>query len=329
MVDALHSVLGLVKDLLPVSTGGPLPLTPRIPDVPAFLDRLVSLLESPDSESTSDRTSAELRRREQEKAREALRKDLEERLRQLPQDGSAVQANQQIRILLERLNATPAMRTAAPPPPPAGEHEEVPVEAAVDPAPEAPSQPFAGSVPAPPTALPDARVAPTLPPPPGMPADPVAAPAAAMDGGEDGPVPASPPVADKADYIDRMVQGARVALARGAARMRLVLRPPHLGDLRVDLSVRDRVIQAEVRAETPAAKELILANLASLREALESQGLRMGEFRVNVDPSFRQAPGDTHGSASTAVSGSAASSEGAVPRPTVRSVGPHLLDVRA
>lgn len=94
---------------------------------------------------------------------------------------------------------------------------------------------------------------------------------------------------DRAELVDRIVKAARLTQSRGSARIKIALNPPHLGDLKVDLSVRNKVLQGTLQAENVAAKELLLSQLPQLREALEQQGLQVGDFQVQVDPSFQQA----------------------------------------
>lgn len=106
-------------------------------------------------------------------------------------------------------------------------------------------------------------------------------------------LPAPPASAgDRAEFVDRIVKAAKLTQSRGAARIKIVLNPPNLGELRVDLSVRQHVLHGTLQAESVAAKDLILSNLQSLREGLEGQGIRVGEFSVQVDPSFQQAQQD-------------------------------------
>lgn len=106
-------------------------------------------------------------------------------------------------------------------------------------------------------------------------------------------LPALPASAgDRAEFVDRIVKAVKLTQSRGAARIKIVLNPPNLGELRVDLSVRQHVLHGTLQAESVAAKDLILSNLQSLREGLEGQGIRVGEFSVQVDPSFQQAQQD-------------------------------------
>lgn len=102
------------------------------------------------------------------------------------------------------------------------------------------------------------------------------------------PAPGSD-AADRADLIERVVRASRLAQSRGAARIRIVLEPPELGQIKVDLAVRQHVVTGKLQAESAAARDLILAHLGSLKEALESQGIPVGDFQVNVENAFEQA----------------------------------------
>ena len=44
MENVVRSALGLVKHLLPVSAGNVFPVVPRLPDIPSFLDDLLTVL---------------------------------------------------------------------------------------------------------------------------------------------------------------------------------------------------------------------------------------------------------------------------------------------
>ncbi len=71
--------------------------------------------------------------------------------------------------------------------------------------------------------------------------------------------------------------------------MRIVLNPPNLGSLRVNLVVRDHVLHGTILAESLAARDLILDHLPQLKENLQQQGVQVGELEVNVEQGNEQA----------------------------------------
>jgi flagellar hook-length control protein FliK len=64
--------------------------------------------------------------------------------------------------------------------------------------------------------------------------------------------------------------------------LRISLRPAALGELRIELSVRGSVLRARVLTASEEARALILGRLDELRDILESQGIRVRDFRVDV-----------------------------------------------
>ena len=123
---------------------------------------------------------------------------------------------------------------------------------------------------------------------------------------------------------------ARLAQGRGASRMTMFLRPPHLGGLRISLTISRGVLHVAFQVENPAAKGLILSQLSSLKKALENLGMEVGELGVDVDLPFsgeKRGGGEaTRPALSPALSTSAdAESDPAA----IRSMHPQLIDVMA
>ncbi len=72
--------------------------------------------------------------------------------------------------------------------------------------------------------------------------------------------------------------------------MRIVLNPPNMGSLRVNLVVRNHVLHGTILAESLAARDLILDHLPQLKENLQQQGVQVGELEVNVEQGNEQTP---------------------------------------
>ena len=64
--------------------------------------------------------------------------------------------------------------------------------------------------------------------------------------------------------------------------LRLRLRPPELGSLRLEVSLQDGNLSARIETETQAAKTLLLDQLPQLRDRLAEQGFRVARFDVDV-----------------------------------------------
>ncbi len=63
--------------------------------------------------------------------------------------------------------------------------------------------------------------------------------------------------------------------------MTIRLDPPALGRLRVEVEIMRNVCNARIMADDPAAKASLLQGLPQLREALETQGLKLEGFTVD------------------------------------------------
>lgn len=100
------------------------------------------------------------------------------------------------------------------------------------------------------------------------------------------------PAGLSSDALRRVADAGHVAQARGASRIRLTLRPSHLGSLSIELVLRGPVLRGTIRTETSAARELILRQLDRLREALEGRGIRVGDLQVQVESQARRPAGE-------------------------------------
>ncbi|MCA9234591.1 MAG: flagellar hook-length control protein FliK [Planctomycetales bacterium] len=102
----------------------------------------------------------------------------------------------------------------------------------------------------------------------------VHAPAAERAGGDMSGV-------DRGRYLQRVGGAIRLAEQRDG-RVQVRLSPPELGSLRIELTVQNGVLHANVETETNSARTLLLDNLPALRERLAQQDIRVEKFDVNV-----------------------------------------------
>jgi flagellar hook-length control protein FliK len=82
-------------------------------------------------------------------------------------------------------------------------------------------------------------------------------------------------------FVGRVAKAVQTAHERGGA-LQLRLSPPELGSLRLQLTVHDGVMTASLEAESPAARQLLLDHLPSLRDRLAEQNIRIDRFDVDV-----------------------------------------------
>lgn len=93
----------------------------------------------------------------------------------------------------------------------------------------------------------------------------------------------SVPRADQVETIDKIVKSMTMAVRRGESEMRIMLQPPRLGSVRVELVVRNGALTASFETQTQAARHVISGNLAHLKAALESQGIEVEGLNVSVE----------------------------------------------
>ncbi|MDI6816234.1 MAG: flagellar hook-length control protein FliK [Actinomycetota bacterium] len=81
---------------------------------------------------------------------------------------------------------------------------------------------------------------------------------------------------------DSFVEKFDVLLSEGKGEAKIQLHPKHLGELRIHLLVENGSMKAVLDASSHQVKELLEANLQSLKQSLESQGIQVSKFDVSV-----------------------------------------------
>jgi len=89
--------------------------------------------------------------------------------------------------------------------------------------------------------------------------------------------------AGDAPVMGQVVRGASMMLSQGRSEVRVQLRPPELGSVRVELvSDRNNVLEARIVTEREEVRQLVERNLPQLREALAATGVSVGNFDVST-----------------------------------------------
>jgi len=89
------------------------------------------------------------------------------------------------------------------------------------------------------------------------------------------------PHVDATRFVGRVAKAFQTAHERGGT-LNLRLSPPELGSLRLELTVKDGVMNASLQAETDSARRVLLDHLPALRDRLAEQNIRIERFDVDV-----------------------------------------------
>lgn len=86
-------------------------------------------------------------------------------------------------------------------------------------------------------------------------------------------------------YVVRQVGQQIVQMvSRQENSLRLELKPPSLGEVNLELSVKDGVVKASVVTDTVAAKQALENGLDQLKQQLTMQGLKVESVEITVNP---------------------------------------------
>ena len=84
------------------------------------------------------------------------------------------------------------------------------------------------------------------------------------------------------DVFDQIVTGMKVQVSETKSNIVLQLEPQNLGKIALSLITENGSLTGHFVAESQAAKEIIEANLAQLKNQLQSQGIDVNELKITV-----------------------------------------------
>jgi len=96
-----------------------------------------------------------------------------------------------------------------------------------------------------------------------------------------------------AHLIDEVGKQISRSLLRGERVIRLQLKPPDLGTLRVKVDMKDNILKLGIITENNSVKELLLSNVHELREALVQQGVKLDRLDVQINYNFGHSLADS------------------------------------
>ena len=88
--------------------------------------------------------------------------------------------------------------------------------------------------------------------------------------------------------IDQVGRQISRAILKGDRVIRLQLRPPELGAVKIEMDIKDNVLRLGIITENSSVKELLLSNIHELRDALMEKGVKIEKLDVQVNHDFNQ-----------------------------------------
>lgn len=88
--------------------------------------------------------------------------------------------------------------------------------------------------------------------------------------------------------IDQVGKQISRSILRGDRIVRLQLKPPELGRVKIRIDIKDNALKLGMIAEHSSVKELLLSNVHELREALVSQGIKLENIDIQINAGFGQ-----------------------------------------
>jgi flagellar hook-length control protein FliK len=84
--------------------------------------------------------------------------------------------------------------------------------------------------------------------------------------------------------------GRRISLAvkRGENHLKIRLKPPDLGSIQLEMSMKDNALRVAMLAEHQSVKEVLMSHISDLRQTLMQQGIELQKVDVEIDYSFGQ-----------------------------------------
>lgn len=82
--------------------------------------------------------------------------------------------------------------------------------------------------------------------------------------------------------FNQIVKKAEIAVQEGNSEMKIQLQPNFLGKVNMQIKIEEGVVTAKFAAENMQVKQMIEANLNSLRQNLVDQGLKVDQLSVSV-----------------------------------------------
>lgn len=88
--------------------------------------------------------------------------------------------------------------------------------------------------------------------------------------------------------VNQVGQRLTYALRRGENRLRIQLKPPELGSIQLEMTMKDNVLKVAMVAEHHAVKEALMSHVSELKQTLMQQGIDLQKVDVAIEYDFGQ-----------------------------------------
>ncbi len=88
--------------------------------------------------------------------------------------------------------------------------------------------------------------------------------------------------------IEQIAGRFHIALSEQHSELRMVLKPEHLGQVRLSLDVEGKTIFARIQVENETVKHIVENNAGQLKDALEEKGIKIQGFEVSISKGDRK-----------------------------------------
>ncbi|HEX3031764.1 MAG TPA: flagellar hook-length control protein FliK [Bacillota bacterium] len=92
--------------------------------------------------------------------------------------------------------------------------------------------------------------------------------------------------------MNQLIESSQVLVGKDHSEVKIQLKPDFLGKVALQVSVENGVVKAEIAAESQQVKQLIEANLGSLKQHLADQGLKVEQLVVSLGQGQTQSGGE-------------------------------------
>lgn len=96
------------------------------------------------------------------------------------------------------------------------------------------------------------------------------------------PTSTAAPVVSPEETLEQIIKNVELVSKQASSEMKIQLKPEFLGKMMIQIVVNDGVVTARFTTESQHVKQVLEANMNSLKQTLEANGLRVERTEVNV-----------------------------------------------